>query len=445
MLKTNQVDTFTEFVLRAVDLGVDTADDITALLNLPPELVDGVLAELLLNRHVMVTVSDGNGLFTLSTTGHTLVDTLVDERVVPATLTYFVDGLSGEPLAVPKELVLTPAEIDDEPRLILESDSDVDLQFGPLDSNRFIDVNPVKPEHNTSLLTVLSVASTTKQYIDAAVLLFESEQDSSDRYLRVCIDGRADERVERQVRELGILKAMRLDSRIDEDRRRVNRLIPQVLLSALTPDTEVETALGELEKLQAITASDEEETAIDARRQKLRTQLAGFAVRRLPLREATEALEVRLLRARSGLWVSASWLWPRARREHHIELLREVIANGCPITLESPPIDNLSRADKAELQVVREQLGGVGLTLKSTKPVQEASFIVFDNTAMAVFTGAPFIEAASIANRLGDDRPILIQGKEQVSLVPQHDRTTGRPRARENFGNLSPLIILQRN
>lgn len=425
VLKTSRVDTFTEFVLRAIDLGVDTAEDVTRLLNLPSEVVDGVLGELLLNRHVMVNSATSEGTFTLSATGRTLVSTLVDERVVPSAVTYLIDGLSGEPLWVPKELILNPTEIDDEPRLILEADNDIDLEFGPLDSDRFINVEPVRPDRNATLLTVLNVESTAKQYIDAAVLLFESEQDPSDRYLRVCVDGRADERVEAQVRELGMLQSMRVESRIDEDRRRVDRFIPQDVLATRALDTEVENILGELWKLQTISASDEEETAVDARRNKLRARLSGFSVRHLSLSEVADSTEVRMLQAREGVYISASRLWPRNRRAHYIDLLRQVLAGGCPVTLETSSVEDLTRADQAEVATLTQDFRDAALTFATTKPAHEASFIVFDGTAMTVYAGTPFIELVTTANRLGDDRPTIIQGSGRLAAIPQSQRATG--------------------
>jgi len=435
-LKTSQVDTFAEFVLRAIDLGVDTPGDITRLLNLPADVIDVVLSQLLLNRHVVVNYTGDDGGFALSATGRTLVATLVDERVVPATMTYLIDGLSGEPLTVPNKLILNPDEIDDHPRLILEADGEIELEFGPLDTERFVGVEPAQSDRNTTLLTVLDVESTRKQYIDAVVLLFESEQDPSDRYLRVCVDGRVDERVETQVLELAMLQSMRVENRVEEDRRRVDRLIPADILTTRATDSEVDGILGELWKLQTITASDEEQSAVDERRTRLRTRLAGFPVRRLAVSELADTTEVRMLQSRERVYLSASRLWPRERRAHYTDLLKQVVSGGCPVTLETPPVENMTRADKAEINAVGDAFRDTALTFVTTKPANEASFIVFDGAAMTVFTGTPFIELVTTADRLGDDRPTLIQGAGRVSSITPSQRATGRVRTSE----LSPAF-----
>jgi hypothetical protein len=417
VLKRSPVSTFTEFVLRAISLGVGKAENVTRLLNLPSRLVDAIIAELLFDRYLMVNASSGEAVLQLSPTGRTLVSTLVQERVIERTVTYLIDGLSGEPISVKRDLVLSADDLDNDPRLVLNPDSDIDVDYGPDDTGLFLNVDAVRPERESTLLSVLGVESTTKQYLAATVLLFESETDALDRYLRVCVDGRQDERIETLVRECGLLDSMRLTHRIDEDRRRVDRLLPTEVLDARAPDALVEDALEELRRLTPINAEGSDENALDARRSKVRAQLAAAPVRRLSVREAAEDTEVALLAARQGVLISASRLWPAARGEHFVAVLRQLLEAGCPITLETAPRQQLSKTDVATLERLAREFPDSGIDFSESKPAHEASFIVIDQTSMTVFSGSPFAELATLADRLGDDRPTIVRGSEQVQAV----------------------------
>lgn len=414
ILKRSQVPTFTEFILRAIGLGVDSADEVTRLLNLPTKLVDSIIAELLLDRYVTVNSSSGQSLLQLSPTGRTLAGTLVQERVIESTVSYLVDGLTGEPVSVQRNLLLSADDIDKDPRLVMSPETDPDLDFSPDDTARFLSVEPVRQDRESSLLSVLAVESMTKQYIAVTLLLFESETDPGDRYLRVCVDGRQDERVEALVREGGLLDSMRLADRIAEDQRRVDRLLSSDMLALRAPDASVEDALEELRKLRLASASGSDETASDTRRAKVRARLARMPVRRLPLIEAAEYTEVALLGARGGVLISASRLWPRSRREHHIGILQQMHAAGCPVTLETPSTQMMSRSDRVELEELKREFDESGFEFSQTKPAHEASFLVVDQSSATVFPGPPFPDLATLSDRLGDDRPTVIRGAQLV-------------------------------
>ncbi|MCT1477863.1 hypothetical protein [Microbacterium sp. p3-SID336] len=404
-------------MLRAISVGVKRAEDVARFLNVPDRLVDAIIADLLFDRYLTVDATGDEAVLQLSPTGKTLVSTLVQERVVERTVAYLVDGLSGEPVSVKRDLVLTADDLDDDPRLVLNPDSDVDIDIGPDDTARFLGVDPVRPERESTLLSVLGVESTTKQYLAATALLFESETDPQDRYLRVCVDGRQDERIETLAREHGLLDSMRLTQRIDEDRRRVDRLLPEEILEARTPDVLIEDALEELRRLTPIAAENRNETALDARRSKIRTQLAAAPVRRLSVMEAAEYSEVSLLAAEQGVLISASRLWPTNRAEHFVAVMRQLLQAGSPITLETPPRQQLSKTDVATLDRLSREFPDGGIEFSDTKPAHEASFIVIDQTSMTVFPGGPFAELATLSDRFGDDRPTVVRGSERVQAV----------------------------
>lgn len=431
ILKKSPVPTFTEFVLRAISLGVGKAEDVTRLLNLPSRVVDATVADLLFDRYLTVNATSGEAVLQLSPTGKTLVSTLVQERVIERTVTYLIDGLSGEPISVKRDLVLSADDLDGDPRLVLNPDSDIDVDYGPDDTARFLDVDAVRPERESTLLSVLGVESTAKQYLAATVLLFESETDAQDRYLRVCVDGRPDERIEALVREHGLLDSMRLTQRIDEDRRRVDRLLPGEVLDARAPDGLIEDALEELRRLVPISVEGDDANALDARRSKIRTQLAAAPVRRLSVREAAEDTEVALLAARQGVLISASRLWPTQRAEHFIGVFRQLLEAGCPVTLETAPRQQLSKTDAATLDHLAREFPDSGIDFSESKPAHEASFIVIDQTSMTVFPGSPVAELATLADRLGDDRPTIVRGSERVqSVIAAAHATAPTPRGR---------------
>ena len=235
--------------------------------------------------------------------------------------------------------------------------------------------------------------------------------------MRVCVDGRQDERIETLVRERGLLDSMRLTQRIDEDRRRVDRLLPGEVLEARAPDVLVEDALEELRRLAPVTIEGSDENALDARRSKIRTQLTAAPVRRLSVREAAEDTEVALLAAEQGVLISASRLWPAHRAEHFVTVVRQLLQAGCPITLETPPRQQLSKTDSATLDRLAGEFPDSGIEFSDTKPAHEASFIVIDQTSMTVFPGGPFAELATLSDRLGDDRPTIVRGSERVQAV----------------------------
>lgn len=434
VLRKSQVPTFTEFVLRAISLGVGRAEDVTRLLNLPSRVVDATVAELLLDRYLTVNATSGQALLQLSPTGNTLVSTLVQERVIERTMTYLIDGLSGDPISVKRDLVLSADDLDNDPRLILNPISDTDLEYGPDDTARFIGVDTIRPERESTLLSVLGVESTTKQYLAATVLLFESETDPQDRYLRVCVDGRQDERIESLIREGGLLDSMRLTQRIDEDRRRVDRLLSTEILEARAPDALIEDALEELRRLTPISAENNDQNALDARRSRIRNQLATVPVRRLSVRESVEETEAALLAARQGVLISASRLWPTTRAEHFLEVFRQLMEAGCPITLEVPSLHHLSRADAVSVDRVSHEFPDSGIDIVYKKPAHEASFVVVDQTSITVFPGSPFIELATVPDRIGDDRPTIIRGSgnvQSVLAIAHAEATTQRGRTAE--------------
>lgn len=434
VLKRSKISTFNEFILRAISLGVTSADDVTRLLNLPSKIVDGVISELLLDRYLTINSGTGQPQLELSPTGKSLVGSLVEERVIEGTMSFLVDGLSGEPISVAKQFLLTPDDLDADPRLVLSTESEVDLDFGPDDTPRFLQVQPARAERDLTLLSVLSVESTTKLYVKSTLLLFESLTDPEDRYLRICVDGRQDDHAEELVREKNLLDAMRVRARIEEDQRRVDRLLSPTVLHLRAPDEAVENALEDLRRLAPAVGPTDAEPAIDAQRMKARDRLASMSVRRLSVREASESTEVMVLSARDGVLISASRLWERAQRDHHVAVIRQLMAAGCPVTLETPPDVQLSKKDAVEIQHLKQELREAAIEFSPTKPPNEASFVVVDQASITVFPGSPFAGLTRMPDRLGDDRPTLVRGPQLVQAVIAHahgELGTGRGRTAE--------------
>lgn len=415
VLKTNRITSFTEFTLRAVGLGIDNTSEISNLLNLPEQLVEGVVSELLLDRHLAVNASTGRSSLELAPSGRTLLSTLIQERVVETSVPYYVDAMSGEPVSLPRELTVTPEQIDDVPRLILEPDSEADLVFHPGDTGRFQAVNPARVEKDSSLLTIVGTEGATKFFIPAVALLFESELDEGDRYLRIAVDGRADERVEGLARETGILSSMQIDSRVEEDRRRVERFLPASVIAARASDAEVAELSAELEGLQSQPDSSEEEPATDDRRAGLRARLAEMAVRRLALAEVDDAVAAALAGARTSVVISLVRFWPSPGRDRHHALLRQVLESGVGLTLKVP--SQMSKKSRAELDTLLQTLSDFDIDVEPSKPSHEASFIAVDNAWLTVFPGSPFNGIGDSPDRLGDDRPTLVRGSGVVAQV----------------------------
>ena len=98
-------------------------------------------------------------------------------------------------------------------------------------------------------------------------------------------------------------------------------------------------------------------------------------------------------------------------------MIRQLLQAGCPITLETPPRQQLSKTDAATLEQLAGDFAERGIEFSNTKPTHEASFIVIDQTSMTVFPGSPFAELATLSDRLGDDRPTVVRGAQLVQAV----------------------------
>ena len=74
-------------------------------------------------------------MLVLSESGRKIAESLVEQKPIEKTVQFFIDGLSGEPIAVNRASLLTAAQLDEAPHLILE---EPELDFGPQDTDRFL-------------------------------------------------------------------------------------------------------------------------------------------------------------------------------------------------------------------------------------------------------------------------------------------------------------------
>jgi hypothetical protein len=420
VLQTRRIPDTDEFVLRAIGLGIASPEEIAKFLNLPQELVDGVVSNLLSERHLAMAAQGTGTVLVLTRTGSELVTSLVVQKPVEKNVQFLVDGLSGDAIPFARDSLLTSVQLDDSPHLILEPIDDVDLELGPKDTDRFMSAMPVgKGRTNDTLLSVIGNTSATRVYRPAAGLLFQSTTDDEDFYLRVCIDGRIQEDVESALRERGVLSSLRLVTRISEDRNRVDRALSADLVALRTDDRVTESLRDEIVQLGSSVTTDvtgsagQEITSPSVGR--AANRLAGIQVRRLGCIEALGALQFSLSLGRAAILISTSRFWPDDQHDRFVDLLQQLLGSGVTVTLEVPA-DNrqVSNMDRECLARLRSDLAGAALTVWETKESQEANFIAIDGAIAYVFAGNPFMDVARSAERFGDDRPTVVVGFEQV-------------------------------
>lgn len=421
VLQTRRISATDEFTLRAIDLGIGDALELSEFLNLPQDLVDGVLANLLAERHVRVDRRGDRSTLALSDSGKKTVETLVDKKPVEKTNQYFVDGLSGEPIAVKKTSLLSAVQLDETPHLILEPEEDPDLEFGPQDTDRFIAVGSRSSTREQDvLLSVIASEATVKRYRPAAGLLFQSTSDSDDFYLRVCVDGRIREDLESSIREQGVLGSLGLVTRIAEDRNRIDRALGQELTELRTDDSVAESLRDEIARLGGpatteLSGATGTAFAASSVSNRASARLAGLEVRRLQCVDATEALQFSLSSGRAEILISTARFWHEEQHEHNVDLIRQLLASGIVVNLEVPADERqISLVDRECLAKLEKELVKDGLALWKSKASHEANFVSIDGEIAYVFAGSPFVDVATSAERFGDDRPTVVAGPERV-------------------------------
>lgn len=420
VLRTRQILATDEFVLRAIGLGISSADEVAQFLNLPQELVDGVVSTFLADRHIVTDWRGDKAGLILSKRGAELAANLVEQKPIEKTVQFHVDGLAGEPVSISRSSLLTSAQLDDWPHLVLEPENEVDLDFGPADTDRFMAVmTRGRTRGEDVLLSVIETEGTMKRYRPAAGLLFQSTSDPDDMYLRICVDGRAQDDVEGSLRERGVMSSLGLATRISEDRNRVDRALSAELAALRTDDRITESLREEIVQLGspvtaevAGSASHEPTSSSNTR---AANRLAGLQIRRLECVEAPEALQLSLSAGRAEILISTSRFWHQDQDDHYLDLLRQLLVSGVKINLEIPSDSRqMSRPDRECLARLKDELEGDQLVLWESKASHEANFVSIDGEIAYVFAGSPFTDLATSAERFGDDRPTVVVGMEHV-------------------------------
>ena len=414
VLETRSVPTFEEFILRAIALGIGEEEELQSFLNLPAEVVRGVLSDLLTSRHLGVRPSGESPSLRLTPSGEQLVKTLVETRAVEKEIAYWVSGLSGNPITPASADLLAASDLDLAPRLIFEPDDEMSTEFSPVDTDRFLDAQPVKRDSNVTLLTVISTASAYKQFLEIGALLFESESDPSDLYLRVVVDGCSDQELEQLLRETGIYEGLRLPSRIAEDRRRVDRALSPELLASRVEDLLVEGLLAEIEAANAVAQDGNENEDAAEHRDALLAELGSISVRRYGCDEALPALEAEIAAARGAVLFSTSRLWEFAERDAYHQKIDRLLTSGVVVTFECLA-DHMGKTDLYELKLVEEAFAGRGLEITPSKPDGEANFVSIDGYVLFAHSGNPFAGIRGSSSRLGEDRPTVVRGEAEVA------------------------------
>lgn len=420
VLHTRRVSATDEFILRAINLGIGDAGELEEFLNLPHEVVDGVLSNLLAERHVVVDAKEERSVLVLSESGRKIAESLVEQKPIEKTVQFFIDGLSGEPLAVNRASLLTAAQLDEAPHLILEPDEEPELDFGPQDTDRFLASTARSQGRDQDvLLSVIATEATGKRFRPAAGLLFQSTSDADDLYLRVCVDGRIREDLESSLRERGVLSGLGLATRISEDRNRVDRAIGPDLTGMRTDDSVTESLREEIVRLGASVTTDVvgASSVVPPSSLSVRAsaRLADIQVRRLQCVDAPEALQFSLASGRAEILISTARFWHEEQHEHNVGLVRQLLSSGIVVNLEVPADERqISNVDRQCLATLRSELEGDGLVLWRSKASHEANFVAVDGEIAYVFAGSPFADLATSAERFGDDRPTVVAGRERV-------------------------------
>lgn len=425
VLQTRRISDTDEFVLRAIGLGIASAEEIAKFLNLPQELVEGVVSGLLIDRHLAVGAHGTETVLVLTRSGSDLVSSLIVQKPVEKVVQFLIDGISGDPISLARDSLLSAAQLDESPHLVLEPIEEVDVELGPQDTDRFIAAMPSgRARQGDILLSVIESKSSQRLYRAATGLLFQSTTDDQDFYLRICIDGRVQEELEGSLRERGVLTSLRLMTRISEDRNRVDRALSAELVALRTDDRVTESLRAEIVQLGSSVTTDvtgsatQEATSPSANR--AANRLADIQVRRLECVEALESMQFSLSRGRAEILISTARFWPDDHEDRFVGLFKQLVRSGVQVNLEVPAdTRQFSNADRERLSRLRNDLGAEGLKMWETKESHEANFIAIDGSIAYVSAGSPFMDVAMSAERFGDDRPTVVVGFEQVQRFLQ--------------------------
>ncbi|MFG3519973.1 phospholipase D-like domain-containing protein [Nocardia nova] len=348
-----------EFILKAVDAELRRGEDIAEFLTLPVELVEGVMADLIV-RGKLVAVPQrtdfGTVGYVLSESGRTALREMSEISVQEAVLSFNYDGLTAKYVHVEKWESWRPRELRDQDALAIpafpadppavgpDNTTEVRAAAERIASQRDRDLRWARRD----ILTVLGVeGKREKRFRKALALVFASVESSDDISVQFIIDGRASEEHDQAFARANGRRKLGIGDSLLESHAVVDALLGPDLVRQRSDERK--TAVGRLTESYRgqLTALRERATgALDDQREDLEDQIAEVASK-LDALESMQPPNVRVLEvhdhppllmdaissAESRLMIVSPWIRAAVVDDKFVTQLDTILERGVQVVI----------------------------------------------------------------------------------------------------------------
>lgn len=353
-----------EFILRAIDRGVDVVDDLAGFLGLSEKLIVRRLGTLAASDMVLSMPGSANGKpgLKLSSRGNDVVREVGKTPPRREKLVIAYDAIARRPITgrIARESYRTPQQMKqyglfELPALPGRPPDDVEL--ANIDYNSALPKETRKDQKIHQVLSAQKVGTLARRYREAVMLIYSGVADSEQVVVRFfSIDGRpmpeVNEGFQRNhgLQRLGILEQLKKhratlegELLLDEGYRAVveyAKTLPPAedVSEAIAQAAKLSAAIEERErKVAAENAPEDEVKSLRADIEKLRREKAaaqalaeGTQIRFLEPQEHVQLFQKSLEEAKSRLLIISPWISDKVM-EHKWRLLESLLAKGVDV------------------------------------------------------------------------------------------------------------------
>lgn len=353
-----------EFVLRFVQAGVSTAEELSALLGLEPALVDATIADQLALDHIERRVApDGVWRVALNSVGQQVATDLAAVLPKEESLGLAFDLLAWHVTAFPRAWLLTRDEAKERGLRTLPSrpGSVTDLDVTPNAINRVLEVT-AEDEVQVQVLRVQKLTRRARLLLPVKLLIYADEA-GVEVQLGVVVDGELSVLHEIELNKLG--GAERLEIKVAAPA--VAPELPAELSDERISAADVEALLAEASAADASAAEGREsdpETITTARA--ARQLLDQMPVRSVGVFEHRDLLKDALGGVRKRLLIISPWVKRAVVNTEFLASLERALRRGVPVDIAHGYGDDDTGSDEDALRRLNNLAGRFG-TLKVTR------------------------------------------------------------------------------
>lgn len=412
------LDALSEFILRSVECGLNTAADISLFLGIAPEIVEDRMAELVSHSDLVPGLSNsGTGIrYSLTQKGQTACRELTEVQPRTVSIDFSLDGLTRKfgfvdladrwrPQDLKRDGILEiPAFPADPPEIGPKSTEALDKAF-----------RLTKASEGAQLMSALGSMGRRPKFFRRAVALVFQSNDQPDEYaVHFAVDGRRSESHEKAFDEAeGLRKLGIMDSLRNAPNPACEVLSPAIMAQA-AEDTGPETLRRATTTLKERTAQLEAEAsrtpgsgraAVDAQLltasgQLIQAQeaLENIPVRTLEVSEHPDYLERALTETKERLLIISPWIRRAVVNSSFIDKLRELLNGGVKVQIgygigpeaKDTPADREGIRVLAELKKQQPSLGLTRLGNTHAKILaSDSNFVIVTSFNWLSFKGDP--------------------------------------------------------